>query len=129
LFDARDNPKSYAVAPRLQIVQLEMYDYAEAITLGALLKDKIPRAFALAGKLADQLIWRHQLPAGFWVTRVYRGGIRHTMPFLRWPQSQLFLALTNFLVARDQLDPVPERNRPDRGNTPEGDCMSGANRA
>jgi len=128
LFDARDNPKSYAVAPRLQIVQLEMYDYAEAITLGALLKDKIPQAFALAGKLAAQLIRRHQLPAGPWVTRVYRGGIRHTLPFLRWPQSQLFLALTNFLVARDQLDPVPERKQPDRSNTAEADCMSGANR-
>jgi hypothetical protein len=129
LFDAQDNPKSYAVAPRLQIVQLEMYDYAEAITLGALLKNDLPQAFALAGKLATQLIRRHQLPAGHWVTRVYRGGIRHTVPFLRWPQSQLFLALTNFLVALEQLDSAPEKKRADQGNLPEADCISHIYRA
>ena len=100
LFDAEDNPKSYAVAPRLQIVRLEMYDFAEAITLGTLLKDEIPEAFGLAEKLAMQLIQRHQLAAGHWVTRVYRGGVRHTLPFLRWPQAQLFLAMTNLLIAR-----------------------------
>jgi hypothetical protein len=33
------------------------------------------------------------------VTRVYLGGIKHTVPFIRWPQSQLFLALTNLLLA------------------------------
>jgi hypothetical protein len=101
LFDEQDNPKSYAVAPRTEIVRLEMYNFAEAITLGALLKDDIPGAFALANELAARLIHKCQLPAGYWVTRIYRGGIRHSVPFLRWPQSQLFLALTNLLEASE----------------------------
>jgi hypothetical protein len=99
LFDDQDNPKTFAIAPRLQIIRLEMYNIAEAITLGALLKDEIPGAFALAETLAMQLIRCHSVPAGHWATRVYIGGIKHTVPFLRWPQSQLFLSLTNFLVA------------------------------
>ena len=99
LFDAEGLPKSFAVQPRTQIVKLEMYNFAEAITLGALLRDSIPEAFTLAQKLATILCERHQLADGHFVTRVYRGGFRHTFPFLRWPQAQLFYALTNLSLA------------------------------
>jgi hypothetical protein len=98
LFDADDNPRTYAVAPRLEIVRLEMYNVAEAITLGTLLRNDIPEAFKLAQRLATRLIRRYQLPAGHWATRAYLGGFTHTVPFLRWPQSQLFYALTKLLV-------------------------------
>jgi hypothetical protein len=96
-----DTPKSYAIAPRAQIIRTEMYNVAEAISLGALLKDEIPESFELAQKLATRLISTYQVRAGHWVTRVYRGGIRHTLPFLRWPQSQLFYALTQYLVSAE----------------------------
>jgi hypothetical protein len=99
LFDREGSPRSFAIAPRTEIVRLEMYNVAEAVSLGVLLKEDLPEAFALAGELATGLLRRHQLKAGHWVTRVYFGGFRHTMPFLRWPQSQLFLALTNVLLA------------------------------
>jgi hypothetical protein len=101
LFDAEDNPRSFAIAPRLQIVRLEMYNMAEAISLGVLLRNEIPGAFAQAESLAARLVRDYQLPAGHWVTRIYLGGSRHTVPFLRWPQAQLFLALTNLLVAAE----------------------------
>lgn len=104
LFDREDNPRSFAIAPRLQIVRLEMYNVAEAISLGAILRNDIPEAFALAKKLAMRLARRYQLPAGHWVTRVYLGGIKHLVPFLRWPQSQLFYALTNLLAAMEHMD-------------------------
>ena len=29
----------------------------------------------------------------------FRGGFKHTFPFLRWPQAQLFYSLTNLLQA------------------------------
>jgi len=99
LFDADGLPKSFAIQPRAQIVKLEMYNFAEAITLGALLRDSIPDAFEHAQKLAIILCEQHQLPDGHFVTRVYRGGFRHAFPFLRWPQAQLFYALTNLLSA------------------------------
>lgn len=99
LFDKNDTPKLFAIAPRKEMVELEMYNYAEDITLGCLLADEIPGALEFANELASRLIASYQLPAGYFVTRVYRGGIRHTVPFLRWPQSQLFLSLTNLLRA------------------------------
>lgn len=100
LIDSSGNPRSFAVEPRFQLATLEMYNVAEAITLGTLLRKDIPEAGVLAERLVARLVSRHQLPDGHFVTRVYRGGIRHRFPFLRWPQAQLFLALTNFRVAR-----------------------------
>ncbi len=103
LIDAGGEPKTYAVAPRVEIVRVEMYNFAEAITLGALFRDDIPEAFTIADELAARLVRQHQLPDGHFVTRIYRGGIRHSVPYLRWPQSQLFLALTNLLVATEPI--------------------------
>ena len=100
LFDNDGTPRLFAIAPRLQLVKLEMYNVAEAITLGALLKDDIPEAFEHAESLADRFVTRGQLPAGHWITRTYLGGITHRVPFIRWPQSQLFLGLTNLLKAK-----------------------------
>jgi hypothetical protein len=99
LFDDAGLPKSFAIQPRTQLVKLEMYNFAEAITLGALLRDHIPAAFEHATQLANWLIANHQLRDGHFTTRVFRGGWRHTFPFLRWPQAQIFYALTNLLKA------------------------------
>jgi hypothetical protein len=99
LFRGDGLPRAFALEPRTQIVTLEMYNFAEAITLGALLRDFIPEAFTMAQKLATILCEKYQLADGHFVTRVYRGGFRHTFPFLRWPQAQLFYALTNLLWA------------------------------
>lgn len=113
LFNEAGYPRSFAVAPRLQIVRLEMYNFAEAISLGVLLRDNIPEAFDHAKSLATNLVHSYQLPAGHWVTRVYLGGLRHTVPFLRWPQSQLFLALTNLLVAAEPSEEAGGRTLAD----------------
>jgi hypothetical protein len=102
LIDANGNPEPFAVKPRLQLAKLEMYDFAEGITLGALIGEMIPEAGELARNLAGKLIEEHQLPAGHFVTRVFRGGLRHRFPFLRWPQAQLFYALTNLLKTEDE---------------------------
>ena len=100
LFDGRDHPKSFAIEPRRQIVRLEMYNVAEAITLGALLGPEVPEALALADTLACRLGGEYQLSAGHFITRIYQGGRRHTLPFMRWPQAQLFYATTNLLVQK-----------------------------
>jgi hypothetical protein len=95
-------PKSFAVEPRRQISRLDMYDVAEAITLGVLLRNEIPSAYEVALKLGVRAAREFQLPDGHFITRIYRGGIRHTLPFLRWAQAQMFLALTNLLVSEKE---------------------------
>lgn len=99
LFDSYDYPISFAVKPRTQIVKLEMYNFAEAITLGVLLKNMFDDALPLASKLSNILCKNFQLAPGHFVTRIFIGGRKHKFPFLRWPQSQLFYALTNLIVA------------------------------
>ncbi len=98
LFQADDTPRSFAIEPRLQLVQVEVYNLAEAITLSHLLRHTVPGAEALAQRLAERTIRDFQLADGHFVTRVFRGGLRHTKAFLRWPQAQMFLALTNLLA-------------------------------
>jgi len=97
LFADKDVPKPYAILRRTQLVQVEMYDYAEGISLGVLLKDEIPGAFELAKKLVRDVYLYYQLPDGHFITRLNLGGLRNTVPYLRWPQSQMFFALTTLL--------------------------------
>ncbi|MEI6603896.1 MAG: hypothetical protein WCP35_01205 [Verrucomicrobiota bacterium] len=104
LIDAEGNPKPFAIKPRLQLAKLEIYDFAEGITLGTLIGSMIPEAGDLARRLADKLIQNYQLPDGHFVTRIFRGGFRHCFPFLRWPQAQLFYALTNLLKTQDSTN-------------------------
>lgn len=94
LIDDNGNPKSFAVEPRLQLAKIEMYNFAEGINLGSLLGDELAGARERSIYLATRLIQEYQMPDGHFVTRVFRGGWRHTFPFLRWPQGQLFYSLT-----------------------------------
>jgi hypothetical protein len=106
LFDQNGLPKSFAIQPRIQISQLEMYNVAEAINLGTLLRDCLPEAFAMAQRLASVMRKRFQLQQGCFITRRYIGGINHRLPFLRWPQAQLFYAVSNLLVSMVQVKQV-----------------------
>jgi hypothetical protein len=99
LFTNEGLPKQFAIKLRTGIVRLEMYDVAEAINLGALLKDDVPTAFTIAKRLAQRLCQEWQLPDGHFLTRIYAGGFRHSLGYLRWPQANLFYELTNFLRA------------------------------
>ena len=102
LFNQNGLPKSFAIQPRMQINQLEMYNVAEAISLGAILCDQIPEAFDLAYRLTLLLAKNFQHRDGYFLTRIYIGGLKHKLPFLRWPQAQLFYALTNMLIAEQK---------------------------
>ncbi len=99
LFHEDGNPKSFSQEPRFQVTQIEMYNFAESITLGALLKPLIPEAYGIGHTLAKRLVTQHQLPRGYFKTRIFKGGINHTFPFLRWPQAQLYYAITNLFHA------------------------------
>jgi len=93
--------------------KIEMYDYAEGISLGVLLDDAIAGAFQFSIKLAADLINNFQLEQGSFVTRVSTLNTFNKVPYLRWPQAQLFYALTGVVAtlktkaaAVDQNDTV-----------------------
>jgi hypothetical protein len=96
LFEDDETPRSFVIKPRKQIVIVDMYNYAEAISLGCLLHQQIPEAYDMAKKMVLRLIESYQMHAGHFITKIFIGGYKHKYPFLRWPQAQLFYALTNF---------------------------------
>jgi len=97
LFYTNSRPKHFAKAKYAKMRKYEMYDYAEGIKLGILLRDIIPEAFEKAKWLANDLIENFQTKKGYYITRVTSFGTKHKVPYLRWPQAQLFYALTNLL--------------------------------
>lgn len=95
LYQEDGRPRSFAKEPRFQTAKLEMYNYAESITLGTLAKDRLPHAWTMAVDLAKDLIENFQYPDGHFTTRTFAFGKKHSLPFIRWPQAQIFLALSN----------------------------------
>jgi len=94
LFRGDNTPIHFSKVKSPKFRKIEMYDYAEGISLGALLKPAIEGAFDFSLQLAQQLIDMFQLKDGHFVTRVTTLGTRNKVPYLRWPQAQLFYALT-----------------------------------
>ena len=94
LFYNNGRPKHFAVSKYAKLRRYEMYDYAEGIKLGILVKDFIPDAFEKAKFLANDLIDSFQTDKGYFLTRVTSFGTKHKVPYLRWPQAQLIFSLT-----------------------------------
>ena len=97
LFRSDRTPLHFSVQKYNKLRKYEMYDYAEGISLGCLLAETVDGALDFSTDLARDLINRFQLKDGHFVTRVTSLGTRNTVPYHRWPQSQLFYALTNLL--------------------------------
>lgn len=97
LFRSDNTPIHFARIRYPKFRKIEMYDYAEGISLGVLLKDDIEGSLEFAQLMAEDLIDKFQLNDGYFVTRVTTVGTKNKIPYLRWPQAQLFYSLTNLL--------------------------------
>ena len=82
-------------------LKYNLYDFAEAVNLGVVLRDRVPRAFDRAVSVAQAAVERFQLMDGHFVTSIDRLGIHNKLAFIRWPQAQLFHALTSLLRVID----------------------------
>ena len=77
---------------------IELLDYAEAIKLEIEIKKSINRDFSYSQDLANQVIYNYQTKKGHYITRVNSLRMRNKIPYLRWPQAQLFNALTEYYI-------------------------------
>jgi hypothetical protein len=91
-------PKPFAKLSRFNIVKTELYDYAEGISLCLKMQQSDDEAMQIAEKLVDDVISKYQKPDGSYYTRISIFNIPNKIPYLRWSQSQLFYALTNYLL-------------------------------
>lgn len=92
LFDARGLPKPFARAPRFTVYRRELYDYAECINLGMLLKGRFPALDRRVERAVQDILARWQKPDGSFRSRQLFIGW-DSVPMHRWAQSQLFRSL------------------------------------
>ena len=94
LFDDRGLPIPFAAGGN-RLLRYSMYDFAEAINLGIVIRDLVPGAYERSHKVAQAAVKQYQLPDGHFVTSIGRAGLADKLAFIRWPQAQMFHALTS----------------------------------
>lgn len=104
LFDERGVPKPFSKPPRLIVYRRELYDYAECINLGMLLRGRFDKLDRLVDGVVDQVLTVWQKPDGSFRSRQLLLGWDN-VPMHRWAQAQLFRSLSLLLLQNGQQDP------------------------
>ena len=113
LFDEQGVPKPFARPPRLIVYRHELYDYAECINLGTLLKGRFPAFDRILSGVLNQVLTGWQKTDGSFRSRQLFVGW-DDVPMHRWSQSQMFRSLCFFLSLEAEgrtLSPVKEDRR------------------
>jgi hypothetical protein len=97
LFDEEGLPKPFSRPPRLIIYRRELYDYAECINLGVLLRGRSEKLDRLVDGVVNQILTIWQRPDGSFRSRKLLLGWDN-VPMHRWAQAQLFRSLSQVLL-------------------------------
>lgn len=92
LFDEDGVPKPFAKPPRIIVYRRELYDYAECINLGVLLRGRFEKLDRLVDGVVDQILTVWQKSDGSFRSRQLWLGWDN-IPMHRWAQAQLFRSL------------------------------------
>jgi hypothetical protein len=101
LFDERGVPKPFSKPPRLIVYRRELYDYAECINLGMLLRGRFEKLDRRVDGVVDQILTIWQKPDGSFRSRQLHFGWDN-VPMHRWAQAQLFRSLSLLLLRSGQ---------------------------
>ena len=114
LLDKNAEPKPRSDTGRHAMVSREIYDYAEGIVLGVLINRHFPlrldssnirqRALENANHLASILLSRYQCRDGHFATREHFGLWTNTTAYIRWPQAQIFHALSSLMTRHRETE-------------------------
>jgi hypothetical protein len=96
LFDARRLPKPFARAPRMTVYRRELYDCAECINLGVLLRGRFRDLDGILAAVVREMLgpWRKR-DGSFRSRRLLAGW--DNVPMHRWAQAQMFRSLAFLL--------------------------------
>jgi hypothetical protein len=101
LFDRNGLPKPFSSAPRLTVYRQELYDYAECINLGTLLRGRFKELDERLQSTVTDLLGQWQKKNGsFRSRRLFLGW--DNVPMHRWAQSQVFRSLCFMLASADE---------------------------
>lgn len=97
LFDERGLPKPFSRRPRLTVYRRELYDCAECINLGFLLRGRFPELDRVMNHTVTDILDHWVLPSGsFRSRRLFLAW--DNVPMHRWGQSQMFRSLAQLLL-------------------------------
>jgi hypothetical protein len=114
LFDEIGLPKPFSSAPRLTVYRRELYDYAECINIGGLLRGRFPLLDQRLESTLGDILERWRKPDGSFRSRQLLFGWDN-VPMHRWAQAQLFRSLCLLLHANPA---IAERARIHRSGRP-----------
>ncbi|HEY1805447.1 MAG TPA: hypothetical protein VGG45_13315 [Terracidiphilus sp.] len=97
LFDESGSPKPFSVPPRLIVYRRELYDYAECINLGVLLRGRFRALDRLVDGVINEILTVWQRRDGSFRSRQLLLGWDN-VPMHRWAQAQLFRSLSLVLT-------------------------------
>jgi hypothetical protein len=95
LFDADGLPKPFARAPRMTVYKRELYDCAECINLGTLLRGRFPALDSAVDRTVTDIVTNWQLSAGSFRSRKLLLGWDN-VPMHRWGGSEMFRSLSRW---------------------------------
>jgi hypothetical protein len=96
LFDEEGLPKPFSKAPRLTVYKRELYDCAECINLGLVLREPFPHLEQTIETVINEILKSWVKPDGsFRSRRLHLGWDK--VPMHRWGQSQMFRSLAYYL--------------------------------
>lgn len=95
LFDQDGLPRPFARAPRLTVYRRELYDCAECINLGVLLRGRNPALDAAVDRTVQEILGNWQRPDGHFRSRRLLVGWDN-VPMHRWGGSEMFRALSHY---------------------------------
>jgi hypothetical protein len=100
LFDEEGLPKPFARRPRLTVYRRELYDCAECLNLGFLLRGRYAQLDQVVDRTLNDVLQNWVLPTGAFRSRKLLLGW-DKVPMHRWGQSEMFRSLTFGLLAGD----------------------------
>lgn len=110
LFDGEGLPKPFSKAPRLTVYRRELYDYAECINLGVLLKGRFGELDKILTTAVEDLLVHWQKRNGSFRSRRLLLGWDN-VPMHRWAQSQIFRSLCFLLYKESRIQNSEVRSK------------------
>ena len=104
LFDESGLPKPFSKAPRLTVYRRELYDCAECINLGLVLREWFPDLDDMLVRVINEIVAKWIKPDGSFRSRRLHFGWDN-VPMHRWGQAQMFRSLAYYL--REAKGPTP----------------------
>ena len=115
LFDEDGLPKPFARRPRLTVYRRELYDCAECLNLGTLLRGRSPRLDRVVDHTLDDILENWVQPTGAFRSRKLFVGWDN-VPMHRWGQSEMFRSITQWLAqAKITASPLEDERPAESG--------------